>query len=142
MEEALSPAISNFAEHTNEMLSKRWDAWAHDHKDRQAHEAVGALLARQVTLATELIGNPGCWNAHVAPLLLRPMVEGLITIAWILEDASDRARRFVLHGLGQDKLLLEHEKSRLVERGIDPATDQTIQDWENWLNGERRLAGC
>jgi Family of unknown function (DUF5677) len=136
--EAFWAAINNFTRHVNGMLWNRWKAWPDSHEDRDSHEVIGALLSRQVTLTVELAGNAGIWNDHLAPLVLRPMVEGLITLSWILGDPTERSRRFILYGLGQEKLLLEHEKVRLAEEGIDPDEDQTIQQWESWLNAQRR----
>ena len=75
----------------------------------------------------------------MAPLVLRPMVEALITVAWILRDPEQRSKDFMLYGLGQEKLLLEHEKARLSEEGIDPREDQGIQEWERWFNAQRYI---
>jgi hypothetical protein len=97
------------------------------------------MLSRQVTLTAELASNPGMWNGHLAPLVLRPMVEALITFAWILGDPSERLKRFMLYGLGQEKLLLEHIKAKLAEQGTDPSKDQEMQKWESWLNAQKYI---
>ena len=137
--EELWSALENFVAHIEDLLIKRWDAWALNHEERDLHQVVGALLSRQVTLTTEMARNPGSWTAHIAPLILRPMVESLITLGWIFADVTERPRRFILYGLGQDKLLLEHQKSILVEQGKDPKEDQTIEEREGWLNGQRYI---
>ena len=130
-------AINEFVRHVDGMLTERWRKWATTHEDRDLHEVIGGILSRQVSLTSQLALNIGMWNYEVAPLMLRPMVEGLITLAWILEDPQDKPRKFMLYGLGQDKLLLEHEKEQLRQRGVDPDQDQTIVKWESWLNAER-----
>ena len=130
-------AIEHFTRHIDGVLWKRWDAWARNHEEREVHEVIGAFLSRQVTLTAELARNPGVWNDYVAPLILRPMVEVLITVAWILGDPPERSKRFILYGLGQEKLLLEHLKARLAERGIDPNQDQDFQELERWLIAQR-----
>ena len=130
-------AIRTFEEHLAAQVHHRWDVWAREHEQRHVHEVVGGLLARQATLARELASNPSTWNAHSGPLFLRSMVENCITIAWILKDPDERAKQFIAYGLGQENLMLEHAKEDLREAGADPDKDQTIQAWEQWLNGQR-----
>ena len=137
LNEAFRLAIDNFALHIHGLLQKRWKAWARKHQEQDVYEVIGSLLSRQVTLTTELARNLGIWNDHMAPLVLRPMVEALITLAWILQDPLPRSKRFILYGLGQEKLLLEHEKARLSAEGVDLGEERGIQDWEQWLNAQR-----
>ena len=130
-------AIHVFVEHLASQVDNRWAVWAHGHEKRHVHEVVGGLLARQASLAGEFASNPAIWNAHSAPLFLRPMVENCITIAWILKDPNDRAKRFIAYGLGREILLLEHAKAGLHETGADPDKDSEIEEWEQWINGQR-----
>ena len=130
-------AIHVFVEHLASQVDNRWAAWAHGHEKRHVHEVVGGLLARQASLAGEFASNPTIWNAHSAPLFLRPMVENCITIAWILREPDDRAKRFIAYGLGQENLLLEQAKASVQEAGADPAEEPVIERWEQWLNGQR-----
>ena len=130
-------AIHTFVEHLATQVHARWDRWAKGHEKRHVHEVVGGLLARQATLAAELALNPSTWNAHSAPLILRSMVENCITIAWILKDPDERSKEFIAYGLGLENLLLDHAKADLREADADPDKDQTIEAWEQWLNGQR-----
>lgn len=118
-------------------LQERWAAWRIDLSRREVHEVIGGLLARQVTLATQLARNPGIWNGHLAPLILRSMVENCIMVGWILNDPVPRCRDFVLYGLGQAKLQLEHHKARLKAEGKDSEMDPIVQALETWINGQR-----
>lgn len=115
-------------------LQNRWDAWSYDLDKEVVHDVVGSLMARQVSLFGEMAENPAIWNDHIAPLILRAMVEAYITVVWIMKDPEDRARKYVLYGLGQEKLLMEHEKKELKERGKDPAKDELIKLRESWIN--------
>lgn len=135
--EAFWSVLHSFIEHISGQLWARWDSWPGNHGDRYFHEVVGGLLSRQVSLASELARNPNIWNSSTAPLLLRSMVEALITLAWILKDPQPRSEGFILYGLGQEKLLLEHQKALLIEDGLDPSEDQEIREWEEWLNSQR-----
>src|ERR1044071_7099807 len=82
-------------------LHERWEKWPLDLTKREVHEVVGALMARQVTLAVHLAEAPSIWNGHIAPLILRTMTDNYINLAWIFNDPLDRSRKFILHGLGQ-----------------------------------------
>ena len=130
-------AIDAFVEHLAAQVHDRWAVWAHGHEKRHVHEVVGGLLARQATLAGEFAANPPIWNAHSAPLFLRPMVENCITLAWILKAPDERAKLFIAYGLGQENLLLEQAKAGLRETGADPNKEPMIERWEQWLNGQR-----
>ena len=130
-------AIHAFVEHLAAQVHDRWAVWAQGYEERHVHEVVGGLLARQATLAGEFASNPSIWNAHSAPLVLRPMVENCITMTWILRSPAERAKLFIAHGLGQENLLLEQAKAGLRETGADPDNDHDIKRWEQWLNGQR-----
>jgi hypothetical protein len=139
LNKAFRSAIDKFTLHITGLLQKRWEAWAPKHEERDMAEVIGALLSRQVTLTSELARNLGIWNDHMAPLVLRSMVEALITVAWILGNPPERAKQFILYGLGQEKLLFEHQKAKLAERGIDPSSDPATQERERWLNSQRYI---
>lgn len=118
-------------------LYARWKAWGLQVENLEVHEAVGGLLARQVTLAIELAQNPGIWNGNIAPLSLRAMTDIHINIAWILKDPLPRSQEFIKYGLGQEKLFLEHQKQSLKEKGKDPDKIEVIQHMEQWLDSQR-----
>ena len=118
-------------------LSERIDSWQLDLSQDQVHEVVGALLARQVSLATEIVGLPGVWNHHVAPILLRSMADVYIAIAWILLEPEERSRRFIYHGLGQAKLRLEHHKADLEGREPREGEAEGIAALESWIDSQR-----
>jgi hypothetical protein len=88
LNEALWSALHNFVDYISELLWARWDLWQGNREDRDLHEVIGGLLSRQVNLTSELASNPSIWNSNMAPLVLRSMVEALITASWILEDPS------------------------------------------------------
>src|ERR1700756_1419122 len=108
--------IEHFLARAREELDDRLAQWPTDLARQEVHEVVGALLARQVTLASELASSPGIWNDSVAPLVLRAMADLHITVAWIIKDPVDRSRKFIHFGLGQAKLQLEHRKAEMATR--------------------------
>ena len=118
-------------------LRERVKAWPLDLAQYEMHEAVGALLARQVTLAVHLAVAPPIWNPHLAPLILRSMTDTYISLGWILCDPVDRAQKFILYGLGQEKLEIEHLKARAEAEGRKPEDDPLIKSKEEWLNEQR-----
>ncbi len=64
-------------------LKSRWNNWKLDLTKREMFEVIGALLARQVTLAEELALAPSIWNLNVAHLILRAMIDNHINLDWI-----------------------------------------------------------
>jgi hypothetical protein len=133
----IDQVLHSYVDLVREELNDRWEQWKLDLAVSEMYEVVGALLARQVTLATQLALAPSIWNGHVAPLVLRSMIENYINLAWIFQDPVERSRQFVLHGLGQAKLLIEHRKTILRNRGDNADEDPLIQVHEVWLNSQR-----
>lgn len=118
-------------------LHARWNAWKLDPTRLEVHEAIGALMARQVTLFTQLANNPGIWNGHVAPLILRSMVDTFITYAWIWGSPAERAQQFILYGLGQEKLHLEHLKAEFEAEMDDPERHPYVEAVTTWIDSQR-----
>lgn len=129
--------VSTYIKAVRNELYERWKKWPLDLSHHEMHEVIGALLARQVTLATQLAQAPSIWNGHIAPLILRTMTDAYINLAWIFIEPLDRARKFILHGLGQEKLEIEHGKAQLEANGKDVKSDFLIKFKEDWLNSQR-----
>ena len=103
--------------------------------DSETYEAIGGLLSRQATLTIYLSVSPSIWNGHIAPLVLRSMTDAHITLSWILKSPTERAKKYILYGLGQEKLFIEHLKA-------DPSSKskggkRLIEIKESWLNSQR-----
>ena len=119
-----------YTERVKQELAARWQAFPLDLTRREVHEVIGALLSKQCALAIGIADNAKAWTPDLAGVLLRAMADVHITLAWITLKPEERSRQFVLHGLGQEKLLLEHLKSR----GID---DETTRSMEAWIDSQR-----
>ncbi len=131
--------IEGFCQNLRENFDKRWEQVTPDTYNKYTHHALGGLLSRQATLAAELSRSPMSWNGHIAPLVLRCMVDAYITFAWILEDQDKRSEQYVKYGLGQEKLYIEHLEQSLRE---DPESYDSMQIEEmidirkSWLNSQ------
>jgi len=135
--ERIEKTIEAFVEQARRELKERWEKWTIDLSQNEIYEVVGALLARQVTLARQIAESPSIWNEHAAPVMLRAMADTYISLAWVLKDPLNRAQRFILYGLGQAKLLLEHQKSRIGERQPTPEEKLLLDAHEAWINSQR-----
>ena len=128
--EKISAILEDYCESVNGELDERWRNWKLDLSKLEMYEVITSLLARQVTLVTQLANSPSIWNRHVAPIILRTMVDTHINLAWILKDSLDRSRKFILYGLGQEKLYLEHIKAK-SKTGTNDHRIRSIEDWIN-----------
>ncbi|HCC25072.1 MAG TPA: hypothetical protein DEP85_06155 [Holosporales bacterium] len=138
VEKFMYEMIERYKTLAREELKLRWDAWSLEMGEVEKHEVIAALLARQVTLATQLASNPGIWNGHIAPLILRSMVDNYINLAWIFMDPQERSKKFIEYGLGQQKLMIEHRKKELEKKGVkDPEKTPEINGLEAWVNSQR-----
>ena len=129
--------ITGYVKRLYEEIETRIGSWSVDLTQHEVHEVVGGLLARQATLGIQLASSPGTWNVHVAPVILRTIVDTLITVAWIVDDPVDRARKFILYGLGQEKLIIEHRIKLLKKFGRNPEEDSILQKKKTWLESQR-----
>lgn len=132
--EEMHSGLEKYSENAWETLSPRWEMVRLEIFGEYVADAIGGLMARQCSLTTEIAVNPEIWNGHIAPLILRCMVDTHITLSWILKDPSDRSKKFVLYGLGQEKLQIELLK---VSPERNEEVDKFISFKENWLNSHR-----
>lgn len=135
-ESVLENLVSTFVARAAADLRERRESWRLDLQDQEIHEVLGGLLSRQVNIATQLATAPSTWNPHVAPLFLRAMADVHISLVWILGNPRERARKFILFGLGQLKLEIEHrraaqEDEESQEEGV------AIEAMQEWLNRQR-----
>jgi hypothetical protein len=131
--------IATYCEAARAGFASRWSQIVPDTYRPHRHEAVGALLARQVSLSVELARAPQIWNGHAAPLFLRSMTDAYITLAWMLEDLADRSTKYVEYGLGQEKLFIRYIEEEL-KTNTDPDRAQILERMLNfrkgWLNSQ------
>lgn len=136
LEEFLGNA-EDYVDQIRNELHARWESWELDMSQREKHEVVGALMARNVTLATQLTHNPGIWNSHIAPIILRSMVDVMITFSWICLEPQDRAQKFIMHGLGQEKLQVEHLKNLVSSHTDDPDSHPSVEARKAWIDSQK-----
>lgn len=127
--------MQSYCEVVRKALDERWDKLPLKLYDSEVYEVIGGLLARQSTLSIQLAENPMIWNPHIAPLILRSMTDAHITIAWILaNNFEERAKQYILYGLGQEKKLIEHYKN---ESEDDESLEEFINFKEKWIEEQR-----
>lgn len=124
--------ITNYCNVVNQGVSNRWKLFNLDLFKTEFFEVIGGMLARQANLTTQFAKSPSIWNPDIAPLIYRTQIDNYINLAWILEDDSDtRSKRFILYGLGQEKLAIEHLESN---DNKDTIANEYIYAKKNWLN--------
>jgi hypothetical protein len=135
----LDSFIHGYCEVVKSGLRQRWARHKSEIYHNEISEAIGGLAARQTTLAIEIAKNPGIWNGHVAPLLLRTMTDTHITLAWIVADPLARSREYIRYGLGQEKLFIEYleNEADLAPAGeLDERMEEMINARKSWLNSQ------
>ncbi len=126
--------LNELCEVAGEGVAARWDQLPIELADGEEWEVVGGLLARQATLCTQLAMAPMIWNPHIAPMIIRSMIDCFITLRWVLSDPSKNAKKYVLYGLGRHKLYLNHLRDRARD---DPDLHEMLEIEEAWLNNQR-----
>lgn len=129
--------FSSYEAYIVNSFEKLWAKVKIEYDKLDSYSVIGALLSRQVTLSIEMSRSPNILNGHAAPLFLRPMVDLYITLSWIMLDLAERSKKFILHGLGEKKLLLEHYKK---ESELDAAPEDIkllIDNSSEWINAQR-----
>ena len=127
--------MKDYQEVTKQGLNERWEKIPLELYNSEVYEVIGGLLARQVTLSIQLAKNPSIWNGHIAPLILRSMIDAHITLAWILTDNfEERAKEYILYGLGQEKKLIEHLKKEMEN---DEDIKELVKLKESWIEAQQ-----
>ena len=133
----IEPLITQYQEAVDEELAARLGVWPPDFECIQIYEVIGALLARQATLAKEIASAPTLWNGHTAPILLRAMADVHINVAWLLIESKVRCLKFISFGLGQAKLELEHRRAEMAERATSAEEAEAVDMQERWIDSQR-----
>lgn len=133
----ISSFINDIIENINLSFEDRWNKVNVDIYNKFIHQCVGGLLARQSTLAIEIVKSPSIWNGNIAPIILRCMVDAHISLAWIFEDLEDRSLKYIHYGLGQEKLFikfLEDEQNLDESDHYKEIIKNMIKVRKEWLN--------
>jgi len=136
---SLENFIQSYTENVRAGFEDRWKQVKPEIYQKHIHEAIGGLLSRQATLAIEMAMAPSVWNGHVAPLFLRCMIDAYITLAWILDNPTQRSEKYIHYGLGQEKLYIEYleESHREEPDSYDAdAIKKMIEMRKSWLNSQ------
>lgn len=136
----LQALVSDYESYLTHSFNELWSKVPIDPIHSETFSVIGALLARQVTLSIQLARSPATWNGHAAPLFLRSQTDLHITVAWILGDLIKRARMYVLHGLGEEKLIIEQYKKEISDDPETPNLElikQLIAVKSDWLSSQR-----
>ena len=117
-------------------MVQRIEFWGASFEEEQLRSVIGALIARQITLACEFSNALSVWNSHVAPIIQRCMVDVYITLSWIFKDPRNRAAKYVEFGLGQVKLQIEHRKKQMEADGYSVVDDPGLGHLQSWLSSQ------
>jgi hypothetical protein len=131
----ITKCVNNYVENVNNDLKIRWNNWEKDLIDNNIYEVIGGILSRQSSLAIQLATNVKMWNEDIAPIILRTMADNHINLAWILVNPKEHSKKFIIHGLGQLKLELEHRKNNLPE--INDEMKEFIEREEQFINSQK-----
>jgi len=124
--EAVTQFAARLCQNFSENLEERTiDFRAGDGFETGVNTVLSALLARQSALAMGLAESPPTWSGHIAPLILRSMIDLLITFRWILLEPRQRAQEYINYGLGTEKLLTANYQEK-IETGYEGADVRRI----------------
>ena len=137
--EGIEGFITAFTHFAHDDFRAREGAWELNLGKPQERQVILSLLARQATLAIEIVSNPGIWNSNTAPIMLRAMADVHITLVWLIQNPGERVTLYVQDGLGAIKLEIAHRKEEL-KKGDGKGADQKkpyLDHLENWLESQQ-----
>lgn len=106
---------------------------------RSINQCLGGLLSRQCIFVLEMLRTPNNCTHHIAPILLRCMIEVYITISWILQKPEERTLGYIEYGIGQQKLINEHLKNHIEsqERSeIREEHEKILEATNRWVDAQ------
>lgn len=137
----LRELVDNYENYLVDSFHSLWELVVIESDKLEAYSVIGGLLSRQVTLSIELARSPRTWNGHSAPLFLRTMTDLCIAFQWILGDLEERSKRYIMHGLGDEKLLMEFYLQEIAEHPESHNVEKmrSIAELKSeWINSQRR----
>jgi hypothetical protein len=120
----------NLAERTEDFRSG-------DGYETAVNSTLSTLLARQSALALGLAESPLTWTGHIAPLVLRSMIDLLITYRWILLEPRQRAQEYINYGLGIEKLTTANYQAKIDEGYEGESVKQIIESNLAWIESQQ-----
>jgi hypothetical protein len=134
--EGLLASAQTYAEQLGSELEEQWNMVTPDLAEPRRGEVLSALLARQARLSSAIVRDPHLWSVDIGRITLRCMVDTYITLRWLAEKgrAAD-FDSFVEHGLGNEKLLVEHLKAQLSAE-VASEIESQIEHMEQWINSQ------
>lgn len=135
-------AVGRFAQAICHNISQNLDIRTNDFRlgdgfETTTNSVLSALLARQASLALGLAESPLTWNGHIAPPVLRSMVDLAITFRWILCRPHERALEYVNYGLGAEKLLVANYQKVLEEDEADNDLKSVAEMNLAWIESQQ-----
>lgn len=137
----ISELIETYESYLKSSFEELWGSVKIEYDKLESYSVIGGLLSRQVTMSIQMARSPNTWNGHSAPLFLRAMTDLHIALSWIMLDIEERSKKYILHGLGEEKLLMEHYKKELEDYPDNTNNEQLSQlvDAKSaWINSQRR----
>jgi hypothetical protein len=105
----------------------------------ETSSVLNGLLGRQASLTIKLAQSPTNWDGHIAPLVLRSMIDCHISFEWILGSPKHRSQEYIGYGLGQAKLSLAHLEEELAERPHDEHLHLLIRAKREWISYHKMI---
>lgn len=130
----------DFERELKETLVDLWFEAPHDPEFTGKNEVLDGLLMRQVNLACTVATSPQTWSMDVCGMILRSMTETQIVLEWFNRNGTrEDYKQFIDHGLGQKKLILEHQKRNLDRADSDDADElrQAFNEMEAALEADK-----
>ena len=105
-------------------------------------EVAECLLARNTSLYMAMTMSPTLWTGTTAPLILRPMIEVAINIAYIAKEPVERSKTYIEHGLGTAKALAEKYDTASLQNEDQDWKDlfgKAVEEWKKFIECEKEL---
>lgn len=135
--DTLETVIEEYRNNISVELKERWNSWNIEINSKEIYEVNGGLLCRQVILMRHFAIARAAWNSDLAPIFHRTQIDNFISLSWILLDPLERAKKYIYHGLGVEKLNINARKEQLKLDGYEDNNDPLIEYSQAWLSSQR-----
>ncbi len=130
----ISPILSRYEDGARTEFYKLVETWPEELSEKPVPRVLGALVARQTTLALSLVSYHSLWNHHLAPLILRSLLENWLKIEWLIRDP-------VRHACGIAKADLTGAKTKVqrIAAKKNPGTKERAEEIVDLLTTEEQM---
>ena len=138
----IEEGLDGHRQEVGEVVEQRFREGKIDIFKSRWREVAECLLGRITSLYMTMTEGPVLWTGTSAPLILRPMIEIVINMAYIAKDPVPRSMAYIEYGLGTAKAMAakyETVEIQAQDEGLKGLLKGAVQTEKEFIEAEKAI---